>query len=203
MVFFADALRKLIYLDHDFTDLEKGAVHYNTSYDGPLLNSVSFEHPHSVRPPSGTQCSSYVLAATVLGSITMRARHKEKWWLGLMLIGVVQYTSMKAHKVNNGLVGHQTGFFAAAMLGLGSLARLVVRSGTPRWNLGMLATSAALAWYEVGRFHMWTEHVAWFRMHHNPHEAFDLLQEYVPQDIETAFVLMPSNATTSGVNTAL
>lgn len=194
MPYDADALRKILYAEVDKDEGVRTGLRYQSAYDGPLMNSFAFESPSAVRPSSAFRFSSVVLAACTLGCITMKSRNKEKWWLGLFAVTGMHFTSFKSHKVDNGIVGHQCAFFADGMLAIGCLARLLVRSGVARRNAQLLGVSLALMWYDIGRFHMWTDYVAQLRLVVSPERSVDLLSDYVPNDVEAEFIFI-RNAT--------
>ena len=108
--------------------------------------------------------------------------------MGLFAITVVYFNAMKAHKVDNGLVGHQCAFFGDSALMIGSGCRMMVRSGSMRRNGVIFAVAAGLLWYDIGRFHLWADYVAQLRRELSPERSFNLLQEYVPQDVEREFL---------------
>ncbi|KPI87732.1 hypothetical protein ABL78_3205 [Leptomonas seymouri] len=181
------ALRKLLFDDEEEQNVNRRGYHYAGTY-APLLCSVAVVQPAAVLPKSGLPLASFCLLSTFVSCLTMRVRNKEKWWMGMFGICTAYYSSVKAHKVNNGLVGHQSGFFAAGMGAIGCVARLMVKSGSFKWNVGCLGAFSALLWYEVGRYHLWTEHVTEFRREVTPERSYDLLGEYVPQSLEIEFL---------------
>jgi hypothetical protein len=182
------ALRKLLFDDEEEAhSVNRRGYHYAGAY-APLLSSVAVVQPAAVLPKSGLPLACLCLFSTFVGCLTMRVRNKEKWWLGMFSICTVYYSSVKAHKVNNGLVGHQSGFFAAGMGVIGCVARLMVKSGSFKWNVGCLTLFSSLLWYEIGRYHLWTEHVTEFRRAVTPERSYNLLGEYVPQALEVEFL---------------
>ncbi|KAH9598700.1 hypothetical protein LSM04_000189 [Trypanosoma melophagium] len=183
----SQALRRLLFLDVEDGSVARRGYHFSGTYE-PLLYSTTLEQPAAVNPRSAFRFSSCCLLSCFLGCLTMKSRNMERWWLGLFFMGGMYYNAMKAHKVNNGLVGHQSGFFAAGMGVLGCSARLMVRAGGVRNNSLLLLLFSALMWYEVGRYHLWAEHVSEFRREVVPGRTCNLLTEYVPQDIETEFL---------------
>lgn len=183
----SSALRKLLFADAEETSISRRGYHCSGSYD-PLLNTVAIAQPATIAPKSGFRFACACLASCVVGCLTMKSRNREKWWFGLFLISGVYYNSVKAHKVGNGLVGHQSGFFAAGMGVLGCTARLMARSGSAKWNRRLLLTFTALAWYEVGRYHMWAAHTTEFRREVSPERYYNLLSEYVPQELQVEFL---------------
>lgn len=184
----ADALRRVLYTDVAKDDGVRSGLRFHTAYDGPLLQSVAFENPAATQPRSMFRFSMYVLGTSAFGCLTMRARNKEKWWLGLFGVTVMYFSALKGHKVDNGLVGHQLAFFADAMLVIGCFARLLVRSGSPSFNLALLGVGSSLAWFDLGRFHLWSDYVAQLRREVSPERSLDLLDDYVPEDIDTEFM---------------
>ncbi|KEG13743.1 hypothetical protein DQ04_00811030 [Trypanosoma grayi] len=183
----SQALRRLLYIDTEEGSVARRGYHYEGTYE-PLLRSTTLEQPAAVLPRSGFRLSCACLAGCLLGCLTMKARNMERWWLGLFFMCGMYYNAVKAHKVNNGLVGHQSGFFAAGMGVLGCGSRLVVRAGSRRNNVRLLSLFSALMWYEVGRYHLWAEHVSEFRREVTPERTYNLLTEYVPQGIDTVFL---------------
>ncbi|KAG5499432.1 hypothetical protein JKF63_07995 [Porcisia hertigi] len=181
------ALRKLLFDRGDEEDVNRRGYHYAGAY-APLLYPVAVLQPAAVLPKSGLPFACLCLATSFAKCLTMKVRNKEKWWMGMFAICTVYYSSVKAHKVGNGLVGHQSGFFAAGMGAIGCVARLMARSGTVRRNLRGLGLFAALLWYELGRYHLWAEHVTEFRRDVTPERSYDLLGEYVPQSLEVEFL---------------
>lgn len=181
------ALRKVLFGDGDGEDVGRRGHHFAGSYESLLCSAVVLQ-PAAVLPKSGLNISCACLFASLVGCLTMKVRNKEKWWLGMFGITAVYYNSVKAHKVNNGLVGHQCGFFASGMGCIGCVARLMVRSGTVRQNSFLLAIFGSLMWYEIGCFHLWSEHVTEFRREVTPERSYDLLGEYVPQSLEIEFL---------------
>jgi hypothetical protein len=183
----ADALRKLLYREEEEGDLSRRGYHYASVYDG-LVSSAVVEKPAAALPRSGYRFSAVCLATTFVGCLTMKARNKEKWWVGLFFIMGGYYNALKAHKQGNGLVGHQSSFWTslAGLLGLG--ARLSMGGGAGRANRVFLTAFGAVALYDLGRFHMWQEHVSEVRAIVTPERSYDLLHEYVPSSVETEFV---------------
>ncbi|KAK7200216.1 hypothetical protein NESM_000073000 [Novymonas esmeraldas] len=181
------ALRKLLFDRGDQEDVNRRGFHYAGAY-APLLHPVAVLQPAAVLPRSGLPFACVCLFSSLAMCFTMKARNKEKWWLGMFAICAVYYSSVKAHKVDNGLVGHQSGFFAAGMGTIGCTARLMVRSGSPRRNVGGLALCTALLWYEMGRYHLWSEHVTEFRRDVTPERSYNLLDEFVPPSLEVEFL---------------
>ncbi|KAG5473931.1 hypothetical protein LSCM1_04567 [Leishmania martiniquensis] len=181
------ALRKLLFDGGDQEDVNRRGYHYAGAY-APLLHPVAVLQPAAVLPKSGLPFAFLCLFSSFSTCLTMRVRNKEKWWMGMFAICVVYYSSVKAHRVDNGLVGHQSGFFAAGMGAVGCVARLMAKSGSIRKNLGALGLFSGLLWYEIGRFHLWMEHVTEFRRRVTPERSYDLLGEYVPQSLEAAFL---------------
>ncbi|AAZ10331.1 uncharacterized protein TEOVI_000444300 [Trypanosoma equiperdum] len=178
------ALRRLLYAGAEEGSVAPRGHHHGGSY-GTLISSVAVEQPAAVQPRSGLRLSSACLAGCFLGCATMRAANRERWWLGLFFMGGLYYNAVKAHKVGNGLVGHQSGFFAAGLGAIGCVGRLLVRVGNPKANRRLLCMFAALMWYEVGRYHLWSEHATEFRKEVTPEHAYGLLTEYVPPHIDT------------------
>lgn len=183
----SSALRKLLFAERDLGEQEHRGYHYLGSYEA-LLHSAWIEQPASVSPRSGFTLASFCLFSSFMSCFFMKRRNKEKWWFGLFLITGVYYSSVKAHKVNNGLVGHQSGFFAAGMGAIGSTARLVLKSGHRNANLSLLALFSSMMWYELGRFHLWSEHVVEFRRMSTPQRSYDLLNEYVSPSLHIEFL---------------
>lgn len=181
------ALRKLLFADREIGEQEHRGYHYLGSYE-VLLHSAWIEQPASVTPRSGLKLASLCLFSSFMSCFFMKRRNKEKWWFGLFLITGVYYSSVKAHKVNNGLVGHQSGFFAAGMGVIGSTARIVLKSGRRIANLSLLAMFSTMMWYEIGRFHLWSEHVVEFRRLSTPQRSYDLLSEYVSPNFNIEFL---------------
>ncbi|CCW59763.1 unnamed protein product [Phytomonas sp. EM1] len=181
------ALRKLLYANIQDEDVAKRGYHFSGSYE-PLLGSVCIFQPSAVVPDSGLTVASLCFGACSLGCLTMKTRNKEKWWFGLFLLAAFYFNSVKAHKVNNGLVGHQCGFFASALGTIGCVGRLLIRSGSPRMNKGLLALFTGLMWYEIGRYHLWADHVTEFKRDITPERYHNLLSEYVPQDVAIEFM---------------
>ncbi|CCW67259.1 unnamed protein product [Phytomonas sp. Hart1] len=181
------ALRKLLYANIQDEDVTKRGYHYTGSYE-PLLGSICIFQPSAVAPRSGLTLASLCFGACTLGCLTMKTRNNEKWWFGLFLLATFYYNSVKAHKVNNGLVGHQCGFLASALGTIGCACRLVVHSGSSRTNRRLLAIFIGLMWYEIGRYHLWAEHVTEFKRDITPERYHNLLTEYVPQNIEVEFL---------------
>lgn len=194
----ADALRRVLYSDIDKDEGVRSGLRYHTSYDGPLFQPMGFENPSAAQPRSMYRFSAYVLGCCTLGCLTMRARNKEKWWLGLFGATIMYFSALKGHKVDNGLVGHQLAFFSDAMLMIGSLARILVRSGSLRFNVGLLSMAGCLAWYDLGRFHLWSDYVAQLRREVSPERSLDLLDDYVPSDIDTEFMFFRQAKATKG-----
>jgi hypothetical protein len=195
----SDAIRKILYFDDAQTastgpssaltrDGSKTGLRYSTCYDGPILSSVGFETSSAIQPRSAYGYSAAILATTTLGCLTMRARNKEKWWVGLFGVNLVYFSALKAHKVENGLVGHQCGFFGDALLIIGVVARIMVRSGSMKHNASLLCASSAMLWYDLGRFHLWSDYVAQLRRDVTPERSFDLLAEFTPQDLAVEFL---------------
>jgi hypothetical protein len=185
----ADALRKLLYREEEEGDLSRRGYHYTQIYDG-LLTSAVVEKPAAAAPRSGYKFSLLCLSTTFVGCLTMKARNKEKWWVGLFFIMGGYYNALKAHKQGNGLVGHQSSFWTSAAGCLGLTARLAMgggRAGGKMNGLFVLMFGATAA-YDLGRFHMWQEHVSEVRAVVMPERSYDLLQEYVPSGVETEFV---------------
>ena len=185
----ADALRKLLYREEEEGDLSRRGYHYACAYDG-LLSTAVVERPAAAAPRSGYPFSTAALGATFVGCLMMKARNKEKWWFGLFCIMGGYYNAMKSHKAGNGLVGHQGSFWTsvAGLLGLG--LRTMVGGGNRGVNLSFLLLFGGTAVYDLGRFHMWMEHLSEFRAVVTPQRSLDLLREYVPTNVETEFVNM-------------
>ncbi|AIO00227.1 hypothetical protein LPMP_292800 [Leishmania panamensis] len=181
------ALRKLLFDRGDEEDVNRRGYHYAGAY-APLLHPVAVLQPASVLPKSGLWFASLCLFSSFMTCLTMKVRNREKWWMGMFAISVVYYNSIKAHKVGNGLLGHQSGFFAAGMGTIGCTARLMAKSGSARQNVGGLSLFVALLWYEIGRYHLWAEHVTEFRRDVTPQRSYDLLGEYVPPTYEVEFL---------------
>lgn len=181
------ALRKLLFDNEEEEHVNRRGYHFSGAY-APLLSSVVVVQPAAVLPKSGLPLASLCLFSSFMSCLTMKVRNKERWWMGMFAICTVYYSSVKAHKVDNGLVGHQSGFFAAGMGVIGCTARLMVRSGSLKWNVGCLGLFTSLMWYEIGRYHLWTEHVTEFRREVTPERSYDLLGEYVPQSLEVEFL---------------
>lgn len=181
------ALRKLLFDQGDQEDVNRRGYHFAGAY-APLLHPVAVLQPAAVLPRSGLPLACGCLFAAFTTCLTMKARHKEKWWMGMFAICTIYYGSVKAHKVDNGVLGHQSGFFAAGLGVVGCSARLMVRSGSACRNAAGLALFAALMWYELGRYHLWSEYMTEFRREIAPERSFDLLGEYVPQSLEVEFL---------------
>lgn len=118
----------------------------------------------------------------------MRGRNKEKWWFGLLAMSGLYYLALKAHKVGNGLAGHQSGFYAAAVGLVGCSCRLAVHSGSRRVNALLVPVFMMMMWYEIGRYHLWSEHVVEFRRAESPERYHSLLEDYVPQSVDVEFL---------------
>lgn len=181
------ALRKLLFDIDDEEDVNRRGYHYAGAY-APLLHSVAVLQPAAVLPKSGLPFACLCLFSSFATCLTMKVRNKERWWMGVFAICAVYYNGVKAHKVNNGLVGHQSGFFAAGMGAIGCVARLMAKCGSARMNVGCLGLFTALMWYEIGRYHLWAEHVTEFRRDVTPERSYDLLGDYVPQSVEVEFL---------------
>lgn len=193
----SDAIRKILYLEDptraagltSSDEAGKVGLRYATCYDGPILGTVGFETASAIQPRSMYFQSWLVMGATTFACLSMRARNKEKWWLGLFCVNMVYFNAVKGHKVGNGVVGHQSGVIGDGLLMLGFLARMMVRSGRLRSNLMWFALSSALAWYDLGRFHLWLDYVAQLRKEVAPQQSYDLLAEFSPKDIPLEFLL--------------
>lgn len=172
------ALRKLLYAESEAGEYRFRGYHNLGAYDA-LLHSAWVEQPAAVQPRSRYRFASLCLVSSFLTCFFMKKRNKEKWWLGTFLITCVYYSSVKAHKVNNGLVGHQSGFFAAGMGVIGFGSRLILNSGTRKINVSGMLLFLAMMWYELGRFHLWSEYVTEFRRITAPQRSFNLLDEYI------------------------
>lgn len=181
------ALRKILFSRSDEHDITIGGYHTSGCYEG-LVNGLQVENTCTCPPRSGIAFSCVCLASCFLTCAFMKNRNKEKWWLGVLFMTGMYYNSMKAHKAGNGLVGHQCGFFAAGMGAVGCTARLIAHNGSQRWNGRMLLLFLTLMWYEVGRFHLWAEHAVEYKKEVSPGSSMDLLHEYVPQNLEVAFL---------------
>lgn len=187
----SDAIRKILYLDatDEPARSSKAGHQYSCTYDGPLMGCASFEVNSSVIPRSKMRASGVFLGTCTLGLLSMRSRHKEKWWSGLFFVTVLSYFALKAHKVENGLLGHQIGFYSSCMLMIGSGARMAIRSGSRSTMAPLHLVSWALLWYEVGRFHLWMDYMVQFKRDaHEGRGTFNLLSEFVSQDIETEYL---------------
>lgn len=181
------ALRKLLFANTEEADTARRGYHYSGSYE-PLLATVVLSQPAAVTPKSGFRVACVCLGSCLVACVTMKRRHHEKWWLGVFVLSGFYYNAVKAHKVENGLVGHQSGFFAAAMGALGCGARLAVRAGSVKATTRQLSLFIALMWYEVGRYHVWEAHATEFKREVSPERYYNLLSEYVPQGIEVEFL---------------
>ncbi|CAD2218666.1 hypothetical protein AGDE_01363 [Angomonas deanei] len=183
----ASALRKLLFAQDEEGEVNRRGYHFSGTYEENLF-SCRLDHPGVVQPRSALSVTSTCLAACFVGCLTMKTRNKEKWWFGLFLLCGVYYNALKAHKVGNGLVGHQGGFFAAGMGAIGCACRVLVRSGSRRNNLLLFSVFTSLMWYEVGRFHLWSEHVSEYKREVFPERSHDLLSEYVPDTMVVEFL---------------
>jgi hypothetical protein len=192
----SDALRKILYLEdptrsNALTSSDsagKIALRYATCYDGPVLGSVGFETASAIQPRSMYMQSWLVMGASTFCCLSMRARNKEKWWLGLFAVNMVFFNAVKAHKVSNGVVGHQSGFIGDVMLMIGFLGRIMARSGSFRSNVAWLTFSGCMAWYDLGRFHLWMDYLANLRREVTPERSYDLFAEFSPKDIPLEFL---------------
>ncbi|EPY32396.1 hypothetical protein STCU_02832 [Strigomonas culicis] len=182
------ALRKLLFADSEDGDVARRGYHFSGSYEPLMYTGSRLDHPSVIAPKSGFRITSLCLGTCLLGCLLMKRRNKEKWWFGLFFICGMYYNALKAQKVGNGLVGHQAGFFAAGMGAVGSGCRLVLRSGSRRANSTALAVFMSLMWYEIGRYHLWSEHANEFRREVTPERSFELLSEFVPEHIEVEFI---------------
>ncbi|ESL09481.1 hypothetical protein TRSC58_02796 [Trypanosoma rangeli SC58] len=183
----SQALRRLLYVDAEDGAVARRGYHFSGTYE-PLLYSALLEQPAGLQPHSGFRVACACLFGCFVGCLTMKARNMERWWLGLFFMCGMYYNAVKAHKVNNGLVGHQSGFFAAGMGVLGCGCRLVVHAGSAKTNRRLLLLFGTLMWYEVGRYHLWAEHVSEFRHELTPERTYNLLAEFVPQETATEFL---------------
>lgn len=181
------ALQKLLYAEKELGEHEHRGYHFSGIYE-PLLHSAQIDHPGSVTPRSSYRFSSLCLFSSFTASFLMKKSRKEKWWLGLFLMSGLYYCSVKAHKVHNGLVGHQSGFFAAGLGTIGVFSRLIIKSGTFKTNFGLLCFFSTLLWYELGRFHLWSEHASQFRQIISPSQSSDLFGEYFSPSVQVAFL---------------
>nr|CCC89758.1 conserved hypothetical protein [Trypanosoma congolense IL3000] len=183
----SQALRRILYAEAEEGSVACRGYHQEGTYSA-LLSSVTVEQPAAVQPRSGLRLASTCLAGCFLGCLTMRARNMERWWFGLFFMGGLYYNAVKAHKVGNGLVGHQSGFFAAGLGVIGCGGRLLVHAGSPKMNKILILIFSSLMWYEVGRYHLWSEHVSELRKEVAPTRTYNLLSEYVPKHIDADFL---------------
>lgn len=181
------ALRRLLFADNEEGEYYHRGYHYRSAYE-PLMLSTWIERPAQIPPTSRYNFSIACLLTTLSACSLMKKRNKEKWWFGLFMLTGIYYCGVKAHKVDNGLVGHQCGFFAAGLGTIGSTARLVLRSGPKKQNLSLLATFSTLMWYELGRFHFWSEHVIELRRLVTPQRSYNLLSDYIDPSCPVEFL---------------
>lgn len=181
------ALRQLLYAEKELGEDNYRGYHFFGIYE-TLLYSAGIQHPASVTPRTAYRFSSLCLFTSFASCLLMRKSNKEKWWLGLFLMSGLYFCSMKAHKVGNGLVGHQSGFFAAGLGTIGVLSRIVLRAGKPATNAKLLTLFSFLLWYELGRFHLWSNHAGEFRQLVAPQPSADLFSEYISPSCQVEFL---------------
>ena len=182
-MFSADSLRKTLYSPDAIDETNRRGYHHSTAYDA-VCHSVIVDRPAAVMPKSGYKLSLGCLIGTSAALFGMKIRNHEKWWFGLMGISALYFVSVKSHRVDNGLLGHQSAFYAATLLLVGSLTRLIRHAGSPRHNYTLLATSASLMWYEIGRFRLWSDHASELRNEISPTHSYDLMNDFVPSDLD-------------------
>lgn len=183
----AFALRKLLFADTEVGHTVVPGYHFSGTYS-TLLSSAVLPHPAAVPPKNGLPLASVCFGSSLLASLTMKPYRRERWWAGGLFLSIVYYNSVKAHKVGNGVVGHQCGFLAASAGVIGCTARMMSGVGSTKKNAGLIAMFLGLAWYEVGRFHLWCDYLTEFRREAAPQRYQDLLGAYVPQDVEVDFL---------------
>lgn len=181
------ALRHLLYAEKQLGEQKYRGYHFFGIYE-PLLYSAGMDNTASVIPRTAYRFSSLCLFSTVASCFFVRKSSKEKLWIGLFLMAGLYFCSMKAHKVDNGLVGHQSSFFAAGLGTIGVLSRMIMRSGTFRGNANLLCLFSFLLWYELGRFHLWSEHAGEFRQLVAPQFSSDLFSEYISPSCKVEFL---------------
>lgn len=187
------ALLKLLHYEAEEGDLEqKRSYHYSSHYDhiGGGLQSCTMEHTSAVPPPNATWVAALGCGFCTMACLLSRRRHQEHWWVGGLGLGVGYYAALKSHKVGNGPQGHSGSLWCAVFGFLGMTMRLACHSGTFAFNLGCLGLSAYSIWFELGRFHWWSEWVTQHQRRIRPNRnAIDesVWAEYVPSHAETEF----------------
>ncbi|KAG8343164.1 hypothetical protein ERJ75_001609400 [Trypanosoma vivax] len=181
------ALCRLLYREREDGSVARRGYHYSGSYDS-LLSSAILDQPAAVQPRSGFRLSCACFGGCVLSCIFMKTQSSMRLWFTFFLMSGMYFGALKAHKVGNGLAGHQCGFFAAGLGTLSCVARLLTHTGRVRTNIRLFLTFVSLMWYEVGRYHLWSEHASEFRRNVTPQQTYNLLTEYVPPDIEADFL---------------
>lgn len=182
----SSALRKILFAEKEVGE-QPFRGHQNVGVCEPLMWSAVVQDPSAVLPRSGYRLSTFCFGTSFLSLFLSKGR-KEKWWFGVFLITSVYYHALKAHKVDNGLVGHQSGFYAAGMGMILTTGRLVLRSGQRATNAKLFLLCSAAMWYELGRFHMWSEYAVAYRKWMSPQRSYNLMGEYFSPSCEVEFL---------------
>lgn len=183
----SSALRKILYIDSTHNNVYYKGYHSSGCHDD-LLYTARFAQSSSVTPRSSYRLSCACLASCLLGCITMRKRSCEKWVFGLLYISSIYFVAMKAHQVDNGILGHQASFLASSMGIIGFACRISIGSGSRYWNSVFALMFSGLCWYDMGRFNIWSDHASQLRSVVSPERSYDLLQDYVPKSVDIDFL---------------
>lgn len=187
----SSALRKYLFGEYGDDPTTNGGYAYKTSMDHLALQGPVVQRPHSIKPYISMHVPAVLMFATAGTCMFRRTRSQEKWMLCNLTLAVAFYVSMKCHKVGNGYFGHQSAFwgcFAGAGI---SLVRAVIGSGNPRTNLMSCAAFTCMAWFEIGRFHVWGAHIMTLQKVNKGQSVSvaSIWQPYIPQDIDPELIM--------------
>lgn len=188
------ALRKLLSYDAEGDLHLKRPYHYSTHYEhiGGGLTSCSLEYPSVMEPPNGLWVSVAAMGFCLASCILSRKRHQEAWWMGGLGLSIGYYGAMKSHKVGNGPQGHLGSLWTSlfALLGMAMRAGIAVQSKARITPFTKICIGIAMAdiWFELGRFHMWSDWVFQFKRRRDGRGVMeDVWAEYVPAHADTTF----------------
>lgn len=178
------ALKKLFFAEQEGDTLYlKRGYHSSTHWD-QFPNSAFLEYSSAVMPPNAFKISTMCMSACFLSCLLSRGRHSEKWWLCGLALGVGYYSAVKCHKVGNGCEGHTASMWCDVAGMIGFMARLIAKNGNRNFNAACLLAFSGLAWYDLGRFHMWSAWLGEYKKERTTGHLRNIWTEYTPSSAE-------------------